>query len=381
MNKCLVTKLKGSSNNTELLKIGEMRIKFSKSPSTTSGKGFSLKFKETVTINILGEGYFTDSAYSENKGNTLVCNKDTLTKVYVSNHDMEISIPNKYALTSLYSNDKFGANSSKVMSAYLDLDSLKYSKGMDFLVVDGFHVTGNIDSLKELSSLMYLNLNNSEATGNSNALKNLVKLTYLSLNNTNFEGNIDAFKDLASIGVLSLNNTKLSGNIDSIKELSNLSSLNLINTNITGSIDSLSKAKKLIGFSLQNANSKYTGSINSFNDFTRLNSISIQYAKLTGDLALLPSTVTFMSLPYNSESVFTWTKRPTSAKVIAIEGAPPIVNIDKMLQDQAACQIGFDGSSPSYFKIISATGTRSSASDAAVQTLQSKGYTVSITPA
>lgn len=381
MGKCLVTKLKGSSNNTELLKIGEMRIKLAKSPSTTSGKCFKLKFKETVTINILGEGYFTDSAYSENKGNTLVCNKDVSTLVYVSNHDMEISIPNKYALTALFSNEKSEANSSKVMSAYLDLDSLKYSKGMEYMIADGIHTTGNIDSLKELSSLIYLNLNNSEATGNSNALTNLVNLSYLSLNDTNFEGNIDAFKGLTSIGVLSLNNTKLFGNIDSIKELSGLSNLAIINTNITGSIDSLGKAKKLISLSLQNANSKYTGSINSFNDFTRLSTISIQYAKLTGDLALLPSTVKFASLPYNSESVFTWTTRPTSAKVIAIEGAPPIVNIDKMLQDQAACQIGFDGSSPSYFKIISATGTRSSASDAAVQTLQQKGYTVYITPA
>lgn len=381
MGKCLITKLKGSSNNTELLKIGEMRIKFTKSPSTTSGKCFGLNFKETVTINILGEGYFTDSTYSENKGNTLVCNKNVLTKVYVSNHDMEISIPNKYALVSFFSNDKSGATSNEVVSAYLDLDSLKYSKGARYIVADGLHTTGNIDSLKELSSLIYLNLDNSEATGNINALKNLVNLNYLSLNNTNFEGNIDAFKGLTSIGVLSLNNTKLSGNIDSIKELSSLSNLAIINTNITGSIDSLSKAKKLITLSLQNANSKYTGSINSFNDFTRLSTISIQYAKLTGDLALLPSTVKFASLPYNSESVFTWTTRPTSAKVIAIEGAPPIVNIDKMLQDQAACQIGFDGSSPSYFKIISATGTRSSASDAAVQTLQSKGYTVSIIPA
>lgn len=381
MNKCLVTKLKGSSNNTELLKIGEMRIKLAKSPSTTSGKCFTLKFKETVTINILGEGYFTDSAYSENKGNTLVCNKDVPTRVYVSNHDMEISIPNKYALTSFFSNDNDGASSNRVISAYLDLDSLKYSKDAQFIVADGLHTTGNIDSLKELSSLIYLNLNNSEATGNINALKNLVKLSYLSLNNTNFEGNIDAFKGLTSIGVLSLNNTKLSGNIDSIKELSKLSSLNIINTNITGSIDSLSKMKNLIGFSLKNANSKYTGSINSFNDFTRLSSISIGYAKLTGDLALLPSTVNFVSLSNNSESVFTWTTRSSSAKVIAIEGAPPIVNIDKMLQDQAACQIGFDGSSPSYLKIISATGTRSSASDAAVQTLQSKGYTVSITHA
>ena len=35
----------------------------------------------------------------------------------------------------------------------------------------------------------------------------------------------------------------------------------------------------------------------------------------------------------------------------------------------------------SWYKTISLIGNRTSASDAAVQTLQSKGYTVSITPA
>ena len=53
-------------------------------------------------------------------------------------------------------------------------------------------------------------------------------------------------------------------------------------------------------------------------------------------------------------------------------------NIDKMLQDQAKCQTS---STASVRKIIEVIGTRTSTSDAAVQTLQSKGYTVSITPA
>ena len=39
------------------------------------------------------------------------------------------------------------------------------------------------------------------------------------------------------------------------------------------------------------------------------------------------------------------------------------------------------GGSQTWYKTISLIGTRTSASDAAVQTLQSKGYTVSITPA
>ena len=52
-------------------------------------------------------------------------------------------------------------------------------------------------------------------------------------------------------------------------------------------------------------------------------------------------------------------------------------NIDKMLQDQAQCQ----ADATSLNKSIVAKGTRTSASDDAVQTLQSKGYTVTILPA
>ena len=56
-------------------------------------------------------------------------------------------------------------------------------------------------------------------------------------------------------------------------------------------------------------------------------------------------------------------------------------DVDKMLVNQAKCQVGFNSNSPSWYKTIQIIGARTSASDAAVQTLQSKGYTVSITPA
>ena len=98
-----------------------------------------------------------------------------------------------------------------------------------------------------------------------------------------------------------------------------------------------------------------------------------------GDLATIPAKCRFASL--NSLAKFTWGTRPSSSKILAIEGAPIISNIDKMLQDQAACQVAISSSDITYYKTITATGTRTSASDAAIQTLQSKGYTVSITPA
>ena len=48
--------------------------------------------------------------------------------------------------------------------------------------------------------------------------------------------------------------------------------------------------------------------------------------------------------------------------------------------NQAKCNVGFISSDPSWFKAIKVHGTRTSASDEAIQTLQSKGYTISVNP-
>ena len=109
--------------------------------------------------------------------------------------------------------------------------------------------------------------------------------------------------------------------------------------------------------------------------------MSFKYSKLTGNLAILPSVCRFVSFFRDKGSVFTWGTRSSSAKIIAIEGNATLNNIDKMLQEQAQCQVGFSSSDNVWYKTISVTGNRTSASDTAVQTLQSKGYTVSITPA
>ena len=51
MNKCLVTKLNGSSNNSELLRLGEMRVHFDKSENpTTSNRGKNIMFTKEIAI-------------------------------------------------------------------------------------------------------------------------------------------------------------------------------------------------------------------------------------------------------------------------------------------------------------------------------------------
>lgn len=86
---------------------------------------------------------------------------------------------------------------------------------------------------------------------------------------------------------------------------------------------------------------------------------------------------------YSTIGNYSWSDRPASVMIVALEG-PNLGNyVDKMLQDQANCKVPekLSEAQESWLKAISVKGIRTTASDAAVTTLQQKGYTVSITHA
>lgn len=313
MKKCLVTKLNGSVDNNELLRIGEMRMKILKVQNPTDHtQGFSLGFNKSVTLEILSDGYFTDKTLTENKGKRITLDVGTSSIWVNGNNDVEIAILDKYSLT-------------KIISYYQNEISDIYGKNIKF----------------DISDLQY-----------SNAL------TDIELYDAPISGNISKLKTLTALTSLVLPNSQISGNIGELKTLTALKSMVLSNTQIP-----------------------LSGDIGALSTLSDCKSMSFQYSKLTGDIATVPASCKFISLSNDKGSVFTWSTRPTSAKIIAIEGNAKIVNIDKMLQDQAQCQVGFVSGDGQALKTISVVGTRTSASDAAVQALQQKGYTISITPA
>ena len=327
MGKCLVTKLNGSVENVELLRLGEMRMKIGKvTDYTSSTHGFKLKVSKPVTLEIVGNGYFTDSKLSANKGKSITLSDDN-SSFWVSNDGVEVAIRDKYSITELRS--YYGKN------LYLDIKDFKYSNA----------------------------------------------LTSLSLENTNISGDISALKNLTGLSNLNLFKSTISGNIDSLKNLTALTKLNLDSTNISGNIDSLKNLTALTNLNISNIQTPLIGDIGSLSNLTKCTELDFRYSALTGDLATLPASCRFISFSADKGSTFTWGTRASSSKIVAIEGNATLTNIDKMLQDQAQCQIGFTPSDNVYYKTISVAGTRTSASDDAVATLQQKGYTVSITHA
>lgn len=305
MGNCLVTKLKGTVQNSNLLRVGEMRICVHRidNPSSETQR-INLNFTEDVKLEIIGDGYFTNNTLVSNLGKSLIAKANVETLVYFSNGDFEIAILNKYALT------KINAKTSK-KAAIKDIVDLKYS-----------------------SSLSYLAINSVENVGYFSDIKSLTNLNYLSVYNANINGNLSDLKSLTNLDYLIIGNTS----------------------------------------------NKTTGNVSSLKDMTRLNTLTIQNSDVIGDLATLPSSCRSAAFDYHdTNAVFDWSSRPASSKIIAIRGNPKLNNIDKMLQDQANCVVGFTSADDASYKKIEVSGTRTSASDAALATLQQKGYTVTIT--
>lgn len=181
-----------------------------------------------------------------------------------------------------------------------------------------------------------------------------IKLKRLSLGGK-VTGDISHLSDLTSLVILTLGGG-IYGDISSVRCKSSLRELTIDSPEITFNSDKLKEFSAL-------------------NSFIYRGRTAVDF----GDIATLGNDVSYIDL--DSMAKIKWTTRNSPAKIIGIGNRPVLDNIDKMLQDQAKCETGITSSSPSWKKVITAKGTRTSASDYAVQTLQSKGYTVSITPA
>ena len=376
MNKCLVTKLNGTVNNDSIVRIGEARVVFTKTdaPSKTS-QGLTLVTTKDVKLKIVGDGYFTDENLTENKGKTMTANTGSTT-LYVSNSNVELAILDKYNIKGV----RVPA-SNKQLGHQVDIDFFKYSSNMTALYLHNSNSKGDLSSLENLPLLVEVNLTNTQVTGDIANLKNMSALKFLYLNNSKSTGDLSSLKALTTLTDLDLSKTNISGNISNLTALTNLTLLNLSDTQVIGNISNLKALTALNLLRIGNKDIPITGDIGSLSSLNSLSDITIQYGSLSGDVATLPANCRRLSLSFDKGSRFTWSTRSSSSKIIAFSDLTSIDNVDKMLQDQAQCQVGFSSSDSIYFKTIAIKGTRTSASDAAVQALQSKGYTVSITPA
>ena len=187
-------------------------------------------------------------------------------------------------------------------------------------------------------------------------------------------GNIDALKDKPFYGFDAPDNPGLYGNLSSILN-PNITLINLSRTAIKGNVSDFINCKSLDGNVAMP--SKISGDLSIFNsEFPNVTMLTSENSSpdyiLTGDLSKLNPKIEFLSFSGHTTN-FTW-KGTKEGKISACDNCNFGNDLDAFLINMAKLETG-------TYKTISAIGTRTSASDTAVQTLQSKGYTVSITPA
>lgn len=267
-NKCLVTSLNGVINDNSLLKVGELRIKVTKlaNPNANNRK-FQIQLNKTIVVSIVGNGYFTDSNLSINKGKELTINQGNKQECYFSNGDYEISIPDKYSI--------------EVLNFY------------------NTQVKFDVTSLMAVKKLQNLNLYNTDSEGDIKALEGSTNMYYFYVGKSNITGDFAVLQNCASLMEL-----QLSGSL------------------------------------------------------------------VYGDLAILPGSVINV---YGGDKILNWTKSTRTKAFTSLVGVW-CDNIDKMLNDLVSMEIPTSGN-----RVYSLYGVRTSASDSAVRTLQSKGYTITVT--
>ena len=176
-------------------------------------------------------------------------------------------------------------------------------------------------------------------------LKYSSKIVHLESDSYLDTGDLASLSGLVNCNVFTLSSPLITGDLASLSGLTKLTSISLFSPLITGDLASLKSVK---------------------------NTIHLENMNITGDLSHLQTLDVYI---YNNIArTYTWSSRPSSSNIMSIGGNLFIENIDKMLQDQSVCQVPDKISN----KVISCRGTRTSASDSAIEALQEKGYTVSI---
>ena len=248
-----------------------------------------------------------------------------------------------------FTNETLSENKGKVMDIAANTETLVYYSNGDYEIV--------VSEKYSLSSIgIFLSTSWKEFKG---------KLSF----------DIESLKYSPNIIRLLLSNTQVTGDIAVLGKLTSLHNLELSNTQVTGDIAVLGKLTGLTDIP-NVSGTKVTGDISLYKN-TKASQLQFQGTSVYGDLSVLPNNVLWVQ--GRNTGTFTWTGIKNRTNILALEQCK-CNNIDAFLNDMATLEAKFVGEQI-WYKTISLIGTRTSASDAAVETLQSKGYTVSITPA
>ena len=358
MTKCLVTKLQGSVTDNTLRKIDEIAFEFETNNSRLShvlifqASAINTTWSAKVRIVNYSSGtYLTNYAGNANYGDT---------HEYLYNVDFPENPSEPF---NLY----IGISPNSKGTIYIEAPRGSIKTFFNSLAVG---VKIETDKLYGFNNLLYVNLFN--CNGELTPLVNRL---------------------LTSAEQVVINSDRLSRNIE-VQNLDRLIASNLTlyirNTNsITGFRYrvNIAQFKKSSVVNLGLSDTIIYGDISDC--FPKITSNLIQLISevdgldelIYGDLAGVALNGGMLALSKRNCS-FTWSNRPSNAKILAISQGSGQGNnrvnlgnyVDAMLINQATLEVG-----DKYFsKVINVTGNRTAASDAAIATLAAKGFTVTV---
>lgn len=214
MNKCLVTKLSGSTENDILKYLDSVVIQFKPVDVQTADNSSlsiqSVRQDTPVKVECL-KGNFTTSDFSTNNGTSKdVSNEEVL---YVSNGAI-IKLSKKQDIAKIAF---IGGNNSN--NKIVDFSDLKYCKGLKYLAISG-DISGPVE-LASNNGLLELRINNSNIYATTEDISKVLspEATILILNKaTSVKGDISLLGDKISLTSIELTYTDISGSVESLLE-------------------------------------------------------------------------------------------------------------------------------------------------------------------
>lgn len=200
--------------------------------------------------------------------------------------------------------------------------------------------------------------------------KNLSKL---SISNSYQEGDLSEISDLNLQG-FNASHSKITGSLDSLSKMTSLTYINIDTSSIGGDISNLAGNKDISIINLQN--SHVYGNVSSLIGCSKISKIFLMGSSVVEgnleDFANHANLVAFQNLALNN----TWSSeslRPSNMpKIIISSKFKTATDTDNFLKNMAKCSD--EGVKVKTFFFVNSH--RTSASDAAVSTLQSAGYTL-----
>lgn len=339
MEDCLLTKLSGQISSKEYIpSFGELIINFKKG-------NYKLTFSLRDSIHVkLENGHFTDESLQQNLGTTSELNIGRNTICILAEEGAYLSIDNKYNIKS-FSNYPYPLTKNGDIS--FDISDIKYIDITSFYDYE-YGIYGDIEGCSWnirgdlcFSDKVYGSID--DIIINSDSLNRI----YMGRTSIKDSTNLSRLSNTLTELSLGNNTPGLTLDLSIFRDFTKLShTLNLTKSQVTGTTDDL-------------ANTLLNGEL-------RINS------EVVGDLSKLPKNLKFFSA--RGKGTFTWeTERSPESVAFCVEEVNLGNYVDAFLINMDKCVV-----SNYYPKFMSVLGSRTSASDAAVASLKSKGYIISV---